>query len=83
MHRRARVAYFLIVGSANQDYRSMFMDGEASVLLSGWSGVVSLIDFALLMNLSVWIDDLEMLDALMPPPSGFQRGAARWLRPLM
>jgi hypothetical protein len=24
-----------------------------------------------------------MLDALMPPPSGFQRGAARWLRPLM
>ena len=81
--QRRQLVYYLLVGSANQDYRSMFMDGEASVLLSGWSGVVSLIDFALLMNLSVWIDDLEMLDALMPPPSGFQRGAARWLRPLM
>jgi hypothetical protein len=81
--QRRQLVYYLMVGSANQDYRSMFMDGEASVLLSGWSGVVSLIDFALLMNLSVWIDDLEMLDALVPPPSGFQRGAARWLRPLM
>jgi len=80
---RGQLIYYLMVGSANQDYRSMFMDGEATVLLSGWSGVVSLIDFALLMSLSVWIDDLEMLDALMPPPSGFQRGTARWLRPLM
>ncbi|HEX5818393.1 MAG TPA: hypothetical protein VFY20_05935, partial [Gemmatimonadales bacterium] len=68
--QRRTLIYYMMVGSANQDYRSMFMDGEATVLLSGWSGVVSLIDFALLMNLSVWIDDLEMLDALMPPPSG-------------
>jgi hypothetical protein len=81
--QRRSLVYYLMVGSANQDDRSMFMDGEASVLVSGWSGTVSLIDFALLINLSVWIDDLEMLDALMPPPSEFQRGAARWLRPLM
>jgi hypothetical protein len=81
--QRRQLVYYMMVGSANQDYRSMFMDGEAMVLLSGWSGVVSLIDFALLINLSVWIDDLEMLDALMPPPSGFQRGVARWMRPLM
>jgi len=80
---RERLVYFLLIGSANEDYRSMIMDGEASVLLSGWSGVVGLIDFSLIVNLSVWIDDLEMLDALLPPPSPFQRGVARRIRPAL
>jgi hypothetical protein len=77
---RSRVVYYLMVGSANQDYRSMFMDGEASVLLSGWSTVVSLLDFGLLANLSVWVDDLKLLDELLPPPSMVQRNIARWIR---
>jgi hypothetical protein len=80
---RERLVYFLLIGSANSDYRSMQMDGEASVLLSGWSGVVGLIDLSLIMSLSVWVDDLEMLDALLPPPSEFKRGAARWVRPAL
>jgi hypothetical protein len=80
---RERVVYYLLVGSANQDYRSMMMDGEASVLLSGWSGVLGLIDFSLIISLSVWVDDLEMLDALLPPPSSFQRGVARRARPAL
>jgi hypothetical protein len=80
---RERVIYYLLVGSANEDYRSMFMDGEASVLLSGWFGVVSLLDFTLLLNLSVWVDDLELLDTLLPPPSGVQRRLARQLRPML
>jgi hypothetical protein len=80
---RSHVAYFLMVGSANMDYRSMLMDGEAAVLVSGWSSVVGLIDFSLIMSLSVWVDDLALLDDLLPPPSGFQRGAARMLRPAL
>ena len=80
---RERVVYYLVVGSANEDYRSMLMDGEASVLLSGWSGVVGLMDFTLIMNLSVWIDDLEMLDALLPPPAGLQRSVARRVWPAL
>ena len=80
---REHIAYYLVVGSANQDYRSMFLDGEASVLLSGWSGIMGLIDFGLIANLSVWVDDLDMLDELLPPPSGFQRRASRWVRPLL
>ncbi len=79
----ARVTYYLLVGSANEDYRSMFMDGEASVLLSGWFGVVGLLDFTLLVNLSVWVDDLDLLDALLPPPSGVQRHVARQVRPML
>ncbi len=78
--QQERVLYYLLIGSANEDYRSMLMDGEASVLLSGWSGIVGLIDFSLMAGLSVWIDDLEMLDALVPPPSNFQRRLARGVR---
>lgn len=77
---RDRLVYYLLIGSANEDYRSMLMDGEASVLLSGWSGVVGLIDFSLIINLSVWIDDLETLDALIPPPTNLQRTLARRVR---
>jgi len=80
---RERVVYYLMIGSANEDYRSMFMDGEASMLLSGWSGVVGLIDFSLIMNLSVWVDDLEMLDALLPPPTRLQRRISRIIRPTL
>jgi hypothetical protein len=72
--------YYLVMGSANADYRSLLMDGEASVLLSGWSGIIGVIDFSLISSLSVWIDDLEMLDALLPPPTGLQRLMARRIR---
>ena len=78
--RRDRLMYYMVMGSANADYRSMLMDGEASVLLSGWSGIIGLIDFSLIASLSVWIDDLEMLDALLPPPTGIQRVLARQIR---
>jgi hypothetical protein len=78
--RRDRMLYFLMVGSGNQDYRSMLMDGEAMMLLSGWSGIVGIIDISLIISLSVWVDDLEMLDALLPPPTPFKRSVARWLR---
>ncbi len=80
VHEQERILYFLLIGSANQDYRSMLLDGEASMLLSGWSGIVALIDFSLITALSVWIDDLETLDALLPAPNGFRRGVARRLR---
>jgi hypothetical protein len=80
---RPRAVYYLLVGSANQDYRSMYLDGEASVLLSGRAAVVGLVDFALLASLSVWVDDLELLDDLLPPPSGLQLRIARWVAPLL
>ena len=81
--QQQHIAYYLIVGSANQDYRSMFMDGEASMLMSGWSGIIGLIDFGLIANLSIWVDDLDLLDQLLPPPTEFHRRMARWIRPLL
>jgi phosphatidylserine/phosphatidylglycerophosphate/cardiolipin synthase-like enzyme len=75
---RQRAVYYLLVGSANEDNRSAFLDGEASVLLSGRAAVVGLVDFALLVSLSVWVDDLDLLDDLLPPPSFPFRLVARW-----
>ncbi len=80
---RPRAVYYLIVGSANQDYRSMYLDGEASVLLSGRSAVVGLVDFALLASLSVWVDDLQTLDDLLPRPRRSQLFLARWVSALL
>ncbi len=80
---RERAIYFLFVGSANQDNRSAFLDGEASVLLSGRAAVVGLVDFALLASLSVWVDDLRTLDELLPPPSRLRLWLARVTAPLL
>ncbi len=81
--KRERAIYYLIVGSANQDYRSMFLDGEATVLMSGRAAVVGLVDFALLACLSVWVDDLATLDELLPPPSPLYRLLARQAAPII
>jgi len=76
----ARFAFFLQVGSPNQDYRSMVMDGEAAVLVSGWTSLYAVPDFVLLTGLVTWIDDQAELDRRLPPPGRLRRGIARWLR---
>ena len=80
MEELARFAFFLQVGSPNQDYRSMVMDGEAAVLVSGWTSLYAVPDFVLLTGLVTWIDDQAELDRRLPPPSRMRRGIARWLR---
>ncbi|MBI2403707.1 MAG: hypothetical protein HYV20_13425 [Gemmatimonadetes bacterium] len=76
----SRWAFFLQVGSPNHNYRSMVMDGEAAVFVSGWTSLYALPDFVLLTGLVVWIDDQGELDQLLPRPSGLKRTLARWFR---
>jgi hypothetical protein len=71
---------YLTVGSANMDYRSMVMDGEAMIIVTGWSTIIGLIDFMVLPGLSTWIETQEELDELLPPPSGMNRAVANWLK---
>jgi hypothetical protein len=73
-------AFFLQVGSANQDYRSMTMDGEAAVLVSNWTALYAVPDFVLLTGLVTWVDDQAELDRRLPPPSAFKRWFARWIK---
>jgi len=76
--RQHALAYFT-VGSANMDYRSMVMDGEVMVTLTGWHSISGIIDFAVLEGLTEWIESQDELDSLLPPPSGM----ARWIGNLM
>jgi hypothetical protein len=77
---RPRWAFFLMVGSANENYRSMLLDGEAMILVSGWTSLYAAPDLALLTGMATWIDDQQALDRLLPPPGGFTRRLARMLR---
>ncbi|MEJ2483564.1 MAG: hypothetical protein P8049_10755 [Gemmatimonadota bacterium] len=75
-----RSAAFFTVGSTNMDYRSMVMDGEVQITMQGWSALAGLVDFAFLVGLCEWVDTLEELDALLPPPGGLTRTMANFMK---
>lgn len=72
-----RAASFAMVGSQNQDYRGMFMDGEVGVLFTGAESLVPLVDLVFMVGTVTWIDDQATLDRLLPPPSEWRRRVAR------
>jgi len=76
----ARAASYAIVGSQNQDYRGMFMDGEVGVLLSGPESLVPLVDLVFLEGTVTWVDDQETLDRLLPPVGELMRRLARVIK---
>ena len=71
---------FFTVGSVNMDYRSMVMDGEVQITMTGWGSLAGLIDFILIVGLTDWVDTLEELDALLPPPGGMTRTMANFMK---
>jgi hypothetical protein len=72
-----RAASFAMVGSQNQDYRGMFMDGEVGVLFTGAESLLPLVDLVFMVGTVTWIDDQATLDRLLPPVGEFQRRVAR------
>ncbi|MBU8921025.1 MAG: hypothetical protein KOO63_04300 [Bacteroidales bacterium] len=77
---REKVIYYLHVGSANMNFRSMIQDGEVMFVVSGLQSIFALIDFIELMGLTTWVDDQETLDSLLPPPSNFKRLIGRMIK---
>jgi hypothetical protein len=77
---RERALLYLTVGSHNQNFRSFIMDGEVAFVVSRWAALHGLPDFITLAGLSVWVDDLEDLEALFPRYKGMQRRLGRWMR---
>jgi phosphatidylserine/phosphatidylglycerophosphate/cardiolipin synthase-like enzyme len=70
-------AAYAIVGSQNQDYRGMFMDGEVGVMLTGSESLVVLVDLVFLEGAVVWLDDRATLDRLLRRPGPWERRLAR------
>jgi hypothetical protein len=73
-------AGYAIVGSQNQDYRGIFMDGEVAVVFSGPESLVPLLDLRFLEGTATWLTDRAQLDSLLPPPSEYLRRLARILK---
>jgi phosphatidylserine/phosphatidylglycerophosphate/cardiolipin synthase-like enzyme len=77
---RERLILYLLVGSHNQNYRSMAMDGEAAFLVSGTSINAGLIDLVSITGQTEWVETVEEMSALLPRPARWELGLTRWLR---
>ena len=75
-----RALLYLMVGSHNQNHRSFAMDGEVAFVVAAWSALHGLPDFITLAGLSVWVNDLEDLEALFPRYEGMQRRLSHWMK---
>jgi hypothetical protein len=76
---KRRVMYYLTVGSQNQCYRGIIMDGEVAVVVSGYHSLVALVDMFTVASLTTWVDDVQQLDELLPPESGWRRWLGRYI----
>jgi len=81
MYQRVRgrpgAASYAFVGSQNQDYRGMFMDGEVAMVFSGAEALVPMVDLAFLEGTATWLHDRATLDQLLPPPGEYLRRLVR------
>jgi phosphatidylserine/phosphatidylglycerophosphate/cardiolipin synthase-like enzyme len=77
---RDQAISYLTVGSANLDYRSMTMNGEVMVTVSGIESLVGVIDFVLLSGLCEWPESPEEVDKLLPPPGWFMRNLSEFIK---
>jgi hypothetical protein len=80
---RKRVSFYFAVGTQNHDLRSLMIDGEASVLVSGFQASAGLVDLYYLMARTTWIESAADIDRLVPPPKGLLARVARMIRDLM
>jgi hypothetical protein len=77
---RAPLILYLMVGSHNQNNRSMVMDGEAAFLVAGTSINAGLIDLGALTGQVHWIESVDQLAKFYADPSALQLRLSRWLK---
>jgi hypothetical protein len=77
---RRNVSFYFSLGTQNQDPRGMLLDGEATVIVSGFQAAAGLVDLYFLMARTTWIDSQAELDRLLPPRGGLLRWIARVVR---
>ena len=73
----AKAASYAMVGSQNQDYRGIFMDGEVAVVFTGATSLIPLVDLVFMVGTVTWVDDQATLDRLLPPVGELRRRIAR------
>ncbi len=73
------IGYF-VVGSSNQDYRSMMMDGEVALALAGRPIVVGLFDSIGLAAAATYPRSLDELNEYLPYYTGMKWKLSRWIK---
>ncbi|MEO7363090.1 MAG: hypothetical protein ABI120_22345, partial [Gemmatimonadaceae bacterium] len=75
-----RVVFYTVMGSQNQNARSMVEDGEDAIVVSQWPSVIPYLDLLSLIGQSQWLDDPEQIAAFLPPGSPLKRRLAHWFK---
>jgi hypothetical protein len=77
---RRNVSFYFTLGTQNQDPRGMLLDGEATMIVSGFHAAAGLVDLYFLMARTTWVERQSELDRLLPPRRGLMRRIARLIR---
>jgi hypothetical protein len=77
---RERVIFFSMLGSQNQNNRSMITDGEVALITSHWPAVIPYMDLVSIVSQSRWLEDPEDLAGLLPEYSEWKRRLGRWIK---
>ena len=77
---RKSVSFYFSLGTQNQDPRGLMLDGEATMLVSGFHAAAGVVDLYNLMTRSTWVDSEAEIDRLLPQPGRIMRMLSRWFR---
>jgi hypothetical protein len=77
---RERVIFYTMMGSHNQNSRSMIIDAEVGFLIAHWPAIIPYIDLITLIGQTEWLETPAALDGLLPLNAGWKRRLAHWVR---
>ena len=77
---RERVIFYTVMGSHNQNYRSMVTDGEDAFVVANWPSVIPYLDLISLVGQSRWVETTAELDALVPPQGWLKARLTHWFK---
>jgi hypothetical protein len=78
-----RVVFYTLMGSHNQNNRSIVIDAEVGFLMSGWPAIIPQIDLVVIIGQTTWVDGPSNLEALLPLDTGWKRRVTHWWRMAM
>jgi phosphatidylserine/phosphatidylglycerophosphate/cardiolipin synthase-like enzyme len=77
---RKQISFYFSLGTQNHDPRGLMLDGEATVIVSGFQASAGLVDLFYLMARTTWIEREADIDRLVPAPHGLLARMAHLLR---
>jgi phosphatidylserine/phosphatidylglycerophosphate/cardiolipin synthase-like enzyme len=80
---RKRISFFFALGSLNHDPRGLMLDGEATVIVSGFQASAGLVDLFYLMARTTWVEKDAEIDHLIPAFDGLLSRLAKLMRDIM